>query len=680
VPTRLDTRGAPSRRRGCAIGALAVVAVVAVAACPGGSRPPPVAPAAAASVRVRVRSFTDAVAVHAVAVAGSEVFTATDDGLDRWYLRTGARRTVTTADGLPGAPVHALAPSADGRALWLIGGDVVARYDLVAGQVRRVATARGAPSITDLIGEPTAIAAVDEDAAWVGGPAGLARATLDGARTEGVTAPVTALLVRGDTLWIGTGDAGVVARSPRGELRKFGPDQGCHVARVRLLGELPDGAMIAVGVDAVGSERVAVIDRGRCTSYRLSPGDRLVAAARRRDELILLGQQRLYALALRRDGARRLRREGGRLIPLGTPSGKKPVPPPYALELLDERPPAGAIALATAGDEILVATRDLGTARLRNGAAPARGSRWLRRGEIADGAVRITVACSARDACYVATGGRAAWRFDGDRFTRVGDPRARVLAVADGGVGGIHAIYRLPDETRIRIARVGPDRWTELEPVAIETPGRASELSFAQLGPRGILWIGLRYRDDDGEMRPWGVAEIDLGLAAVAYHHATRDAEELARGLVPIPVDVADAAFVGEEIWLATSQGVARVRGRDVTMYGETNGLASELVRDVATARDGTVFIASRAGIGVFDGSEWRHPRVLRRRVNSLAIGRDGRLWMATPQGVAVFDGARVRRLDSRRGLLEDQVLDVTADRYGRVWALTPQGVSVLTP
>ena len=66
--------------------------------------------------------------------------------------------------------------------------------------------------------------------------------------------------------------------------------------------------------------------------------------------------------------------------------------------------------------------------------------------------------------------------------------------------------------------------------------------------------------------------------------------------------------------------------------------------------------------------------------VNDIEIARDSRLWMATDRGVAVFDGARVRRLDVRRGLLENQIEDLVIDHVGRLWLRGARGLTVVTP
>ena len=92
------------------------------------------------------------------------------------------------------------------------------------------------------------------------------------------------------------------------------------------------------------------------------------------------------------------------------------------------------------------------------------------------------------------------------------------------------------------------------------------------------------------------------------------------------------------------------------------------------------VFVASGQGVGTFDGDTWHYPPSLRWPVNDIEIARDSRLWMATDRGVAVYDGARVRRLDVRRGLLENQIEDVAIDHFGRVWVRGSRGLTIVTP
>jgi hypothetical protein len=261
------------------------------------------------------------------------------------------------------------------------------------------------------------------------------------------------------------------------------------------------------------------------------------------------------------------------------------------------------------------------------------------------------------------------------------DGAERVLAVVRDRDGSILAIHQAGHEARLALTRIAPGGQWQLAPAAsIETPGPA-ELSFARPSPAGVLWLGLRYATEAGDMRPWGVALVDAALGTVAYHHASASGRERQRGVLPVPIDVVDVAFIGEsQVWLASSEGAAQLEGDTVTVYDETRGLRSELLRGIAASAGGIVFVASRSGIGSFDGESWQYPRQLGWSSNDVEIGADGRLWIATDRGLAVYDGSRVRRLDARRGLVEDSIVHVALDHYGRVWALGKRSLSLVEP
>ena len=52
---------------------------------------------------------------------------------------------------------------------------------------------------------------------------------------------------------------------------------------------------------------------------------------------------------------------------------------------------------------------------------------------------------------------------------------------------------------------------------------------------------------------------------------------------------------------------------------------------------------------------------------------------MATERGIAAWDGKKVRRVDTRRGLAENEVLDVAADQFDRVWARGPGSLTLIS-
>ena len=48
-------------------------------------------------------------------------------------------------------------------------------------------------------------------------------------------------------------------------------------------------------------------------------------------------------------------------------------------------------------------------------------------------------------------------------------------------------------------------------------------------------------------------------------------------------------------------------------------------------------------------------------------------------RGIAAWDGKKVCRVDTRRGLAENQVLDVEVDQFDRVWARGPSSLTLIS-
>ena len=74
-----------------------------------------------------------------------------------------------------------------------------------------------------------------------------------------------------------------------------------------------------------------------------------------------------------------------------------------------------------------------------------------------------------------------------------------------------------------------------------------------------------------------------------------------------------------------------------------------------------------------------RNPGALRFEINDVVATRNGQVWMATERGIAAWDGQKVRRVDTRRGLAENNILDVAADQFDRVWARGPGSLTLIS-
>jgi hypothetical protein len=332
--------------------------------------------------------------------------------------------------------------------------------------------------------------------------------------------------------------------------------------------------------------------------------------------------------------------------------------------------------MAGDGARLLVGTREIGVARISLDTSVPDG--WLRRAEMFDAAGTLAVHCLAANDCWIATGAPRAWRWRGEGFEPAGPPEGVVLAVTRDSAGVHYGLHRTSDRGGIEIARIDGETWSPLG-VTLRTPGERPEVSFASFAPDGLLWVGLRYHDEDS-LQPWGVALVDVGLGAVAYHHASGDRRDRARGILPVPVGVLDVGFLGDDVWMASHEGAVRMRGEEVKVWNEGSQLESELLDAIAVSAGGLVFVASPDGVGTYDGERWRFPPELRGNVRDLALAADGRLWLATDRGIAIYDGGNLKRIDVRRGLVENEILDVTLDELGRVWARGPTSLTLITP
>ncbi len=659
---------------------LGAALVLVLAGCPQGDQHPH----KPRTVRVRVRSFTEASPVRLVTVAKPYAFTASGQGLDRWDMRSGSGLHLDASHGLPGDRVIAVARDPSRNDLWIATDGGITRYDTDSETFSALPPAPQVLGLPDLSG--VSLAPAGDGGVWIGHPKGLFYTNPAGKWSPTpVTTPITALLrTRDGRLWIGTSH-GLMVREVDGSTHELGIEAGCDLAQVRFIVAAPDGSAMVVGDNLAKKQHIVLTRDATCATFRASPDRRWVSVATKRGESYILTPRQLFVMRVADARARRLTRDGMRLapVPVGN-SGRHDSP--YIIEPVNVRVPGGATALGAVADDILIGTRDLGTALMGR----TRHSRWLRRSELVDGARNLSVACKTRNNCYLATGSTAAWRFDGKRFEPLAaglqaaaeDAQAgRVLSFVRAPSGEIYGLRESEDLRHVLVTPIRDDVWVRVSEIAIDTPGGRPGVSFARFSPTGVLWVGLHYQDDSGEERPYGVALVNVSLGAVVYHHETRDRHEIREGVLPIPINVADAAFLEqEEVWLATSEGAARVKGSEVRTYTEGDGLASELLRGVACSAGGMVYVASGQGISQFDGEHWTQPPMLRFPVNDIEIGRDGRLWMATDRGLAVYDGARVRRLDVRRGLLQNQVNDVALDHFGRVWVRGSQGITVVTP
>lgn len=646
------------------------LAVAAAAPACHTDTPAPTTPRPPAPSRVKLRVSTEVTPVTDLEVVGRVAFATTEVGLERWELDGGEVLPLSASQGLPGDRVLGTAPDPDRGRLWVVTDQGLGTYDVEDGVFATVASPPA--QLGALLDRPVQLAADAGGGLWLGHPRGLFFVSPTGGwASTPITEPILDLW-RDDAgwLWIAA-STGLIGRKPDGETLRYGAEHGLAVARPRLLAAAPGGGVLVVGEDGQGRQRLAVRQDGAWASFRLLPDQRWDRVITDGDQVVAMAGSRLYRLARPDGGVRPLARDGARLVPLAAG------PSPFVVDPLTIAVPADIVALAAAPGELLLATRHVGIARVPTRAV--RPTSWLRRQVMFDQARSLSVACARRDDCWISVGARRAWHWRDDRFTP-GGPDQVVLAMVRHPGGGIYALHRGSRDDEIEVSRIQGETWEPVPGIQIKPPGKTPAVSFAHFAPGGQLWLGLQYQDGD-ELAPWGVAVVDLSAATVTYHHATSRARDRKAGQLPVPLGANDIAFVSDrEIWFATSQGAARMAAGRVDVWSERDNLPSDLFHGVTASRGGRVFVASSAGVGVFDGTSWSFPPTLAFAANDVALADSGVLWMATERGLASYDGRKLRRLDTRRGLVESQLLDLALDQFGRIWARGPGSLVVLQP
>lgn len=645
-----------------------MLGLVGLAACPAPEQPVVMPPVSTGKVRVRV--FTEPSPVRMIDRAGKFVFVATDDDLQRWD-DTGHVMALAADRGLPGNRLVALASDDERGRLWILTDGGLGHYN-VNTQVFDELVAPPASLAIDYpsLASAGARLAPGDGGVWIGTAHGLVFASDRGGWLAApIKDPIRALVRdRSGWLWIATA-TGLVARKPSGEVIKIDARAGCAVTAPRLVVEAPGDRVLVIGTDAEHHERIAIGKQGTWTSYRALPELAWEAAARRAADIVVMSSGRVYRIAPAGAAVRPLARDGIRLVPLASGA-----PSDWVIDPVDLALPPGATTLGAGNGELLVGTRDLGTARYRDGDPHPRD--WLRRGQMFQDATTLSVACARAQDCWIATGARQAWHWTGDRFA-AGGPDQVVLVVVRDPAGPIYALHRGSQEKAIHLSRIDGATWTALPKIALATPGELPEISFARFASSGSLWIGLRYRDGL-EKHAYGIAIVEPASGKVAYHRTEAAAGKRTK-MLPIPLGVVDADVRDDVAWFATNEGVARLAGGQVRIWTEADGLRSELARAVTIAPDGGVVVATGAGAGLWNGKLWRFPPALQFEVNDVVATRNGQVWMATERGIAAWDGQKVRRVDTRRGLAENEVLDVAVDQFDRVWARGPGSLTMIS-
>jgi len=123
------------------------------------------------------------------------------------------------------------------------------------------------------------------------------------------------------------------------------------------------------------------------------------------------------------------------------------------------------------------------------------------------------------------------------------------------------------------------------------------------------------------------------------------------------------------DIWFGTKKGLAKYSQQKVS-YGKPE---ERTIYAIAQQTDSTLWLGTDKGLYTFHKRTKRYqkhrvnPKLNIARVNDLLLIKD-ELWVASTRGLFILDGDKVEVLDTKSGLLSDDVKDVALDKKGQVW------------
>ena len=660
----------------------------------------------------RIHNFSETEPVLSLAYLAGSIYGATPTQILRYHVKSGKVARITRRQGLPRAPLQAVAAHRK-SGLWVANGDAVHQHH----KDRWIDHGHPRP------GKPITAAVATAGGVWVAGPWGAAKldpgvaAAQQGSHPNKWSlhlagTPVTQLLGGPQGIWIGTAGAGLY-RQYQGKLEHHHTTRGQQLDHVRSLTLVGEGGLMAAGRGPRG-QQLSSFDGEHWSVYNLEPGGRVHWLQQAADGVLMAYREQLLMLRTRAQGPRAA-------LVLQGQSPRAPwgySVPPLEAEVVKPWLPRRPTAMLGYQGHTLVGTRTLGVALF-----DGRTVRWFRTNDLLGTRERLRMAC-ARGACYIpGTGGRA-FRLHRGGFVPVQvspTPGAAVQAFANDQWGGLVALHTPAAGRSLVVSELSDGGFAPVYEAKIKIPaGSRLQVRFLRTDPTGRLWVGLWAVDRKKDRQPWGVVVLrpPPSHAAVRWSPgggtpgptgAAPDAPSNATPRIPreqpilfhrsallpherrpprsmaVPNDVRDAHFERFKIWLATGDGVCLIRGTEsgaeVKLTTENEGIRSELIYGFARSPSGELLVASFAGVGRQQGRSWIFDldRPLRTATRRLLVQGD-ELWAGTTQGLARVRGRRAVVYDSKLGLAHDAVLDIYLDRNNRrMWVLTEDGLSIIS-
>jgi signal transduction histidine kinase/ligand-binding sensor domain-containing protein len=207
----------------------------------------------------------------------------------------------------------------------------------------------------------------------------------------------------------------------------------------------------------------------------------------------------------------------------------------------------------------------------------------------------------------------------------------------------------------------------------------------------GSIWVGTRR----------GLAHWEDNRVIETYTSVDGLQSELIGALLRTTLDPDTPNRSQRDLWIATLQGLSRLRDGKITTYTKTDGLTGDVITSLAQDRTGAIWIGARdGGLTRYADGVFRAFRqaALPREVESIVTDGLGYLWLASRRGVDRVDlssltgcnlsaacSPSVSQYGYSNGLPSEEVSAIGhpaswRTTEGELWFATRKGVAIIDP
>jgi ligand-binding sensor domain-containing protein/signal transduction histidine kinase len=186
-------------------------------------------------------------------------------------------------------------------------------------------------------------------------------------------------------------------------------------------------------------------------------------------------------------------------------------------------------------------------------------------------------------------------------------------------------------------------------------------------------WVGNLFEDRQNNL--W-IGSIDAGLFRL--HDGIVKRFSSAEGLPSESVHCLVPARNGD-LWVCTSQGMARITGDKAVPYGAAQGLPAGAIYAATEAPDGTLWVAgTRPRLGYWNGKTFRSQPLKSLpeygSVRTLLSADDGTVWVGTTNGLIRLKADQQHLLTVKDGLADNSIFSLAESSDGSLWVGTKNG------